>query len=143
MTGELVVAKRLLATSAVTAIVVARIYKLVLPQSPTLPAIVVQVVDDPMSYHLRGTQRLCRTRVQVDAYVSEVPTTAVPDPGSKLSALETAIDTALSGKVFTVGSPVEASVKLVTREDRKNMRDADELRQLRTMLDYVVWWQAA
>jgi hypothetical protein len=143
VTGELVVIKRLLATSAVTAIVVGRIYKVVLPQSPTLPAIVVQVVSDPRSYHLRGTQKLCRTRVQVDAYVSEVATTAAPDPGGKLTTLEEAIDGALNGQAFTVGSPVEARVSLVTQEDRRHFREAEELRQLRTMLDYAVWWKVA
>jgi hypothetical protein len=140
VTGELAVIERLEDTAAVTAIVEDRIYEVMLPQSPTLPAIVVQVVDDPKSYHLRGANRHSRTRVQVDCYVSEVPITDDDDPGVNLSMLEDAVDDTLSGEVFDVGGSPGARVTGVMRLDRRKMRDTDELRLFRVMLDYVVWW---
>lgn len=141
MTGELAVIERLEDTAAVTDIVEDRIYELFLPQSFTAPAIVVQVVNDPKSYHLRGPDAHSRTRVQVDCYVSEVPLTDDDDPGATLMTLEQAIDESLSGQVFTVGGSPGGEVTGVLRVDRRKMRDPDELRLLRVMQDYVVWWK--
>lgn len=141
MTGELAVIERLEDTEAVTDIVEDRIYELMLPQSPTLPSIVVQVVSDPKSYHLRGPDRHSRTRVQVDCYVSETPLTEDDDPGDTLMTLEQAVDDALSGEVFTVGGSPGAQVTGVFRVARQKLRDTDELRLLRSMQDYIVWWK--
>jgi hypothetical protein len=89
---------------------------------------------------LRGANRHSRTRVQVDCYVSEVPITDDDDPGVNLSMLEDAVDDTLSGEVFDVGGSPGARVTGVMRVDRRKMRDTDELRLFRVMLDYVVWW---
>jgi hypothetical protein len=141
VTGELAVIERLEDTADVTDIVEDRIYELILPQSETRASIVVQVVSDPKSYHLRGPDDLSRTRVQVDAYVSLVPVDEDDDPPQTLANLESAIDETLSGQTFnTAGSP-GAHVTGILRVDRRTMRDPDERQLLRTMLDYVVWWK--
>lgn len=142
MTGELAVIERLEDTAAVTAIVEDRIYDVELPQSTDYPAIVVQVINDPKSYHLRGPNAHSRTRVQVDCYVSKDPITDDDDPGATLTTLEQAIDESLSGQVFTVGGSPGGEVTGVLRVDRrKPPPSADELRLLRVMQDYVVWWK--
>jgi len=143
VTPELAVCERLAATTAVTAIVLQRIYEIVLPESPTLPAIRVQLISDPVGYHLRGPDGAHRSRVQVDAYVSERAVSVSDDPGANLNALAKAIDDCLSGKVFTVGSPVEIRVTGVFRQNRSKLREPDELRYLRVMQDYFVWWKTA
>lgn len=143
MTPELAICARLLATSAVTAIVSTRVYEIALPQSPRLPAVRVQLVSDPVGYHLRGPDGASRSRVQVDAYVDERATTSVLDPGATLNALGDAIDDCLSGQVFTAGSPISIRVTGVFRQDRTKLREPDELRYLRVMQDYIVWSKAA
>lgn len=127
------------ATTAVTAIVSNRIYEIVLPQSATLAAIRVQLIADPRNYHLRGVSKLSRTRIQVDGYVPERAVSPNDDPGANLTALADAIDGCLSGKAFSVGTPVSLKVTGVFQQDRRKLREPDELRYLRVMLDYVVW----
>lgn len=142
MTPELAICERLAATSAVTAIVPsARIYEFVLPQSPTLSLVLVQLIADPRNYHLRGPSKLNRSRIQVDAYVPERAVSANDDPGENLNALADAIDGSLNGKAFTVGTPVSMRVTGVFQQDRRKLREPNELRYLRVMLDYVVWSQ--
>lgn len=143
MTSELAICARLLATSAVTAIVGTRVWEIALPQEPTLPAIRVQLISDPVGYHLRGPDGASRSRVQVDAYVSERAASAVDDPGANLNVLADAIDDCLGGQVFTAGSPIEIRVTGVFRQNRSKMRETDELRYLRVMQDYIVWSKAA
>lgn len=142
MTPELAICDRLAETTAVTTIVGTRIYEIALPQEPTLPAIRVQLISDPVGYHLRGPDGAHRSRVQVDAYVSERATSANDDPGANLNALADAIDACLSGKVFTAGTPVSIRVTGAFRQDRSKKREPDELRYLRVMQDYVVWWKS-
>jgi len=141
VTPELAICERLLATSAVTAIVSQRIYEMVLPQSPTLSLVLVQLIADPRNYHLRGPSTLSRTRIQVDAYVPERAVSITDDPGAKLNTLADAIDGSLNGQTFTVGDPVSMRVTGVFQEDRRKLREPDELRYLRVMLDYIVWTQ--
>lgn len=141
MTPELAIITRLAATPAVTAIVAQRIYEIALPQSAIVPAIKVQVIADPKSYHLRGPLKQSRTRVQVDAAVSERAVSVSDDPGANLNALAEAIDDSLSGQTFTVGTPPSLKVTGVFRWDRQKLRLPEELRYLRVMLDYIVWSQ--
>lgn len=68
MNPEQAVLARIQQLSAVTAIIGTRAYLLVLPQSPTYPAVRVQLIDDMETQHLRGPEGLATARVQVDAY---------------------------------------------------------------------------
>jgi len=131
-------------TAAVTAIVSTRIWEITLPENPVVPAIRVQIISEPLTYHLRGPNGLRRSRVQVDAYVSERAVSSVDDPGANANALADAIDTCLSGATFSAGgSPAEIEVTGVFRQDRRVLREPDELRYLRVMQDYIVWSKPA
>lgn len=59
---------RLLADSAVAAIVGARIYWVDRPQETTYPAITLQTISDPRPEHLKGFDGARATRVQVDCW---------------------------------------------------------------------------
>lgn len=138
MTVEQAVRERLVGDSAVAALVGARVYQLKLPQKPTLPAVRVQLIDEPLFYHLRGGSRLIRSRVQTDCYVNGEPSTAY----AAVTALADAVDAALSACVFKAGgSPAEISVEGVFRQSRGPGYEADELRLARVMQDYIVWWR--
>lgn len=61
---------RLIADTAVKAIIVARVYPDRLPQSPTLPAVVYNVVSGVDECHLGGLVGVAHARVQVDCYAT-------------------------------------------------------------------------
>lgn len=69
MTGAVALIARMKQVPAVTALVGQRVHNVALPQSPTLPAIRVQLIGDPEMSHLRGGVALFRSRVQVDIVV--------------------------------------------------------------------------
>lgn len=136
MTVEDLVCERLAATSGVTALVGTRIYQLVLPQKPTLPAVRVQLIDDPSAYHLRGESKVTKARVQVDAYAGKASSA---DPKAVADAVADAVHTALSGQRFgSVGSPVELRVLGAFKDDRRTMYEPDEIEQVRVQQDYMV-----
>lgn len=142
MTVEQSVVGRLKGFSAVSAIVAARVYQLKLPQSPTYPAVRVQLIDEPRDLHLRGGVNAIRSLVQVDAYANEFDSMN-PDPYATSSILADAIDAALLGQVFTsADSPASVQVTSVMRTSRQPMYDPDELRVVRLMQEYVVWWKS-
>jgi len=66
MLGEAIIA-RLEADAAVTTIVGDRIYWLVRPQGETLPALVLQVISETRTQHLKGFDDMFEARVQVAA----------------------------------------------------------------------------
>jgi hypothetical protein len=132
VTVEAAIADHLAADAGVTALVAQRVYQLILPQKPTLPAVRVQLVDDVEGYHLRGGSELKRARVQTDAYaVSYTVATQVA----------AAIHTALSGRIFSVGSPA-FEVTATFRADRRVLYEAGELRLQRVLQDYIVWYRS-
>ena len=111
-----------------------------LPETPTLPAVRVQLIDEPLSYHLRGRDDVVRSLIQVDAVANEFDAVH-PDPYGSAAALATAIDNALSGQVFTDGgSPISVVAHVALRMSKRVIYDPDELRQVRIMQDYTVWW---
>lgn len=136
MTVEMAVLTRLGQVSAVTAIVSTRIYQLKLPQTPTLPAIRVQLISDPRGHHLRGPDGARRARVQVDLFVSE----SVADPYGSLTTLGDAVSDVLDGKAFIVG---DVRVTGALQADRSVAYEPPELRLVRERHDYVVWSKAA
>jgi hypothetical protein len=135
VTVEQAVLDHLVADGDVAALVGTRVYQLVLPQGGTLPAVRVQLIDEPVDYHLRGEVDITRARVQVDAYAGEA---SGVDPYSGATALGEAIHAALSGMKFSVGSPA-LEVTGVFRQNREVLYEAEELRLVRVLQDYWVW----
>lgn len=135
---EAAIRDHLVADGGVFALVATRGYQLKLPQKATLPAFRIQLVSDPRSYHLRGPNKLCRARIQIDAYGEE---SAGTDPYASVNQLATAIETALSGKVFTAGSPIECKITGAQQDDRRVGYESEELRQIRVSMDYTVWYR--
>jgi hypothetical protein len=141
MTVEGAIVSRLKADSAVSAIVGSRVYRLKLPQQPTLPAIRVQRVSR-VEYegHLRGRSGRFRSRIQIDAFASEYDSQN-PDPLGTQDALMTAIDNAIVGKAFDSGdSPPTIQVWVVLSANAYEEYEAGELRQVRGPQDYFVTW---
>lgn len=141
MTPEEAVATRLLDIAAVTAIVSTRVYVEKLPQKPTSPVVLVQLVHEPTDYHLRGGLR-DRARVQVDAYVAEA---AGEDAYAKVMALADAIHgddagSGLSGWRGEIGSPA-LTVTGILRIDRMRGYESAELRLWRQRQDYWVYFR--
>lgn len=132
MSADIAVRAQLLATSGVSSRVSTRVYTLKLPDTPTYPALRVQLIDDPQGKHLRGPNSLTRARVQVDAYVKEGST----DPYGTLHAIADAVTDALVYAPFTQAG---VSVQSAERIDRRTLREADELNLLRIMQDFYVW----
>lgn len=92
---------KLLSMSAVTAIVVARIYSETVPQTPVFPLVLVERVDAVEGSHLRGGNTLMMTEVQV---------TSVALSRAAAVALDAAVQgdgatTGLTNFSGTVGSP--------------------------------------
>lgn len=138
MTAEEAVCARLLDIGAVTALVDGRIYLDEAPQRPTYPLIVVQIVDEPTDYHLRGGMR-DRARVQVDAYVQKG---SGIDASADAMALADAIHgddagSGLSGWRGEIGSP-PFLVTGILRIVRVRHYEPDELRVERQRQDYWV-----
>lgn len=61
---------RLIANATVLGLVSTRIYPDRLPQSPTLPALVYNLVSGMDEPHLNGLVGVAHTRVQIDAYAT-------------------------------------------------------------------------
>ncbi len=70
MTIEQAVRERLLDIPALTALVGARVYQMILPQDGVLPAVRVQRISGMQEQQLRGPDGLIKSRVQVDAYAA-------------------------------------------------------------------------
>lgn len=140
MTVEQAIADRLSSDAGVSALVGTRVWQLKLPQSPTLPAVVVQLISDPSEHHLRGEVGQTRSRVQVDCYGKD---SGVADPYEAVTDVAEAVSDALCGvEPFTVagaGSPsVDRYVQFVRRLSRMSMHEGDELRVVRVTQDFLV-----
>ena len=128
-----VVRTRLLSVSAVTALASTRIYTGQLPQSPTLPAVLVERVSEVQPSHLRGSQGLQMVRVQVTSVASSRATAV---------ALDAAVDgdgagSGLGNWTGVVGSPGVA-VRWMEPAGVREGYDPDELQQYRVNRDYQV-----
>lgn len=143
MTAEEAICERLADIGPVTAIVHTRIYLDKIPQQGTYPLILVQLVDEPTDYHLRGGQRR-EARVQVDAYVQETGA----DPMGEVLALADAINgddagSGLSGWIGEIGGSPGFRVTGLFRIERSRGFEPDEVRLLRQRQDYRVHFQLA
>lgn len=134
MTVEQAICERLLANAGVIALAADRGYLLKLPQSPTLPAFRVTLISGPEGSHLRGHGALVLARVQVDAIASEESST---DPYDAAADLAGAIATALMGQEPFISDDLE--LKVVEREARPVIYNADELREVMIPQDFMIW----
>jgi len=135
VTVEKAVVARLASDAGVAALVGQRVYQLIMPQKPTLPAVRVQLISDPEFYHLRGGSVAARARVQTDVF------TAAASGYDAATTLAAVVDTVLSGAKFTIGSPPEIEITGAFRDNRFVAYEPDELRMIRVMQDYIVWYR--
>lgn len=139
MEVETAIVERLKADSAVAALVGTRVYRLKLPQQPTLPAVRVQRISKvEHDGHLRGRANCFRSRVQVDAFASEYDQIN-PDPLGTQESLMKAIDDALVFKAFD-SSDNTIRVWLIEQANATEEYEPNELRQVKGPQDYFITW---
>ena len=138
MSAVIAVIERLEDVAAVTALVSTRIYQGVLPQSPTLPAVRVQVISEVRSQHLRGGAAVVKSRVQVDSVASG------GNPISSAKAVDVAIVGNESGSSLLGFKGVVGGFMVHNVEPAgvRETYDAEELRQYRVMRDVIVSWSS-
>lgn len=128
------VRSRLLAIDALRTLVSGRIYSAQAPQSPTLPAVVVQRISEQQEGQLRGGQAPRQTRVQV---------TSIGQSRELAVNVDTAIqgDNAGSGLSFWKGTMGSPSVNILGcfPAGVQEFYDPGELRQYRINRDYLVF----
>ena len=138
MTVEEAVRTKLLATAAVTSLVNQRVWTQILPQSPTLPAVRLQLIDETPQAHLRGINELVPARVQVDVFAGRNST----DPYGAANEVMDAVTDALTPEPFsaTVGSPaVGREIDHAMPQGRQPLFIAEEKQQIRIQQDFIVW----
>lgn len=132
---EVVIAEKLLATGAVTAIATGGVHQLVVTQHESRPAVRVQLIDQPQRAHLRGYTKVYLSRIQIDAFAQI--TDDVLDAYQAVADLSDAIADALGPEPFEVGSPA-TQVLMVLRDDRRPF-EPDAQGNYRMMNDFRVW----
>lgn len=138
MTVEEAILARVSDDVDVAARVGTRVHQLKLPETPTLPAVRVQLIDDPETKHLRGPDGTKAARVQLDAYEDE---NAI-DPYGSVTEIAAYINASLVVEPFVIsGSPTEVRVHCCERKNRRVLYEADELRLIRVFQDYIVWYR--
>lgn len=143
MTPEQAIRERLLSLVSVTSLVSTRIYQLAIPQSPTWPLILVQLISEPLVTGVDGETTLRRSRVQIDVFVDVRPggnpyTSAVAISDAVHGNGSAASPTGLQHWKGDVGSPAFA-IKGIERLDRDVRYEVDADRVIRIRQDYEVW----
>lgn len=140
---------RLLSLSTVTSIVASRIRPVAFDQSEVWPAVRLQLIGTIEFMHMRGSSRVNRARVQVDAVVD---TEAGGDWYSEAHALMSAIHgdgqfeaaTGLNGWRGNIGGSPPAFEITGILPDAAGPRDfpgeAGEERRFRVQRDYLTWF---
>lgn len=123
MIGKLL-RERLLEVAAVTNLVSSRIYPVILPQVPTYPAIVYEVVGTERGKAYRGPHNLVQSRVQLDFFA---------DDYDEAWQIEDAVRTALNGYVGSLSGTKFWSVDF---EDANDLY-SQELKKWRVVSDYI------
>lgn len=138
VTVEAAIRSYLAVVGAVTALVGSRIYVLKAPQKPTSPYLRIQTISEMGDSHMRGPIGTYRARVQIDAAGVEGEVTY-----AQVAAVADAVDGALRGAPFSdAGSPPSLQMAVVSTE-RRVFYDAEELRLIRFVSDYMVWSRPA
>jgi len=137
MTAVVATRNRLLATSAVTAIVATRIWSPILPQAPVLPAIQLQLIDEAPTKHLRGPDAMRPARVQADVWVREEG-----DYEGTAHAVMLAVENALIFGAFSISGVVVKEVTPAGREPVANEMGAPKF-QFGIRQDFIVRYRIA
>jgi len=124
----------LLTVSAVTDLLVARVYPDKLPQGATLPAAVLHVISGSDESDLGGLVGVAHSRVQIDAYAST---------RLAASSLATAIRDALAAQGVTPATWDSVSVSACLsaggpRTQHRSLSRGDDEDQYITMRDYQI-----
>lgn len=131
----------LLTFSDVTAIVGSRIYRLRLPQTPTLPAIRLQRIDANEELHLRGPSGIQVARVQVDSVALSGPDAERLDAAVHGDGVTTGLR-AWKGMIGGGGSPADTfEIRLIRPAGVREGYDALELKQYKVMRDFLVTYR--
>lgn len=145
--------ERLLAISALTALVAGRVYPLVIRQGEKDAAVRFQVIDENAPQHQRGPVGVTTTRVQTDAYVTAGPNAVSSAPLTDVEAVAAAVHgdglgeeaSGLFGFVGDLGgSPAEYRILNVRRAMKRGpLYEYDnEVIRLRVQQDYLIDWKA-
>ena len=121
---------RLLAVSAVTALVGGRVWVMNWPQSPTLPGVLVQGWELPTRTHLRGTDSLKSARIQIDVLAETLAAAEAVD-AAIVGDFSGGSATGLEGYAGAAGSITIFSAFSVNAFP---MRGEDELRKQRRVI---------
>lgn len=136
MSIEAALASKLIGEAPVVAIAGTRVWVLRLPQNPVMPAVRVQLISEPREYHLRGDTDARRARVQIDDFVKEASGINAYDVAETLAdAIEAAI---VTGAPYTHG---DIAVLSCFRDNRVPFYESAELRLVRIMQDFLIWWK--
>lgn len=145
MTVEEAICTRVASLTAVIALAGSRVYLDKFPQSPTFPAVRVQLVDDVEDQHLRGPIGTKHARVQIDHCTQESSGT---DPYAAAEALAEAtkgdgLGTSASGIAGFKGGIGSPAFVIENCRPVMRMRDYDpaELRVVTIRQDYEVAYQ--
>lgn len=138
MTPDVAIRTRLLQITALTDLVVSRIYAVTFPQGVTKPAVRVQQISREEDFHARGPIGIKAARMQVDVVAA---TKASADAVIEAVHGDGLGDTAsgLSGWMGDLGSP-PFSVRGIFPLDESESYESDELKQWRVRRDYRLVW---
>lgn len=117
MTVEADIRVRLLADGTVSGLISTRMYPLVLPQDPTLPALTYQRISGPRIHKLTGTTGRARARLEIDSWAETY---------TEAQSLAAAVRASLDGFIGTLtdGNSPESTRSATIRLD--NERDLHE-----------------
>jgi hypothetical protein len=141
---EQAIRTRIAGLAAVAAIIGTRAYLLKLPQSPTFPAVRVQLIDRIARPHLRGPAGVSRQRLQVDAFEME---RSNQNPYTTVANLMTAIEgdgkgTSASGIKGFAGEIGDVRIQLCDLVDERSPEYLpDEPGIVMMSQDYIVTYQ--
>ena len=123
---EEVLVAHLSAYDGLTALISVRIYPLILPQSPTLPALTYQRIDGPREHCMSEDAEVARPRIQIDTW-------AETDASAK--AVATQVRTALQRWADATTSPVVLDSLLDNDEDSYE----PDTNIYRVRQDWIIW----
>lgn len=121
---------RLSGFAGLTALVSTRIYPLVLPQNPTLPAVTYQRIDGLREEGIAGSHGLAHPRIQIDAWASSY---------TSAKAVAVQVRSALYRLGWTEDSVTVLDAFIEDDRDfyEPSVRDGGSI--FRTSQDYIIW----
>ncbi len=117
---------RLTGYSGLSTLVSARVYPLILPQSPTYPAVTYQRIDGPRESALSAEMGLAHPRIQVDSW-------------GKTYASAKAVATQVRGALQRHSDSGSDPVWLDTLLDNDEDSYESDIRVYRVRADYIIW----